>query len=267
MWHSRRNLIAGLPRVRRSVVGRRRGRRVSAGRRSVAGLGVAQRAAGQGEEHVVERGPVHLDGRPGRCRRGRGRAAGPAPPGRRAAPGRGRAGPSTSTSPCRRRARPACAAASATWSGSRDLEVDEVAGDLRLEVVGGVGGDDPALVDDQDPVGERVGLVEVVGGQEHRRAAPVAQVARCAPTGWPGPAGRGRWSARRGTPASGSWIRPITMSRRRFWPPDMFLGIRVPEAVEVHLLEQLACRAPRRPALAGRRACRGPSPRRRRGRR
>ena len=24
----------------------------------------------------------------------------------------------------------------------------------------------------------------------------------------------------------GSWIRPITMSRRRFWPPDMFLHIR-----------------------------------------
>ena len=52
-----------------------------------------------------------------------------------------------------------------------DLEVDQVAGDLRLEVVGGVAGDDPALVDDQDPVGQRVGLVEVVGGQEHRRAA------------------------------------------------------------------------------------------------
>jgi hypothetical protein len=62
-----------------------------------------------------------------------------------------------------------------------DLQVDQVAGDLGLEVVGGVGGDDPALVDDQDPVGQRVRLVEVVRGQEHRRAAAVPQVADVLP--------------------------------------------------------------------------------------
>ena len=56
-----------------------------------------------------------------------------------------------------------------------DLEVDEVAGHLRLEVVAGVRGDDPAPVDDHDPVAEGVGLVEVVGGQEHRRPALRAQ--------------------------------------------------------------------------------------------
>ncbi len=37
----------------------------------------------------------------------------------------------------------------------------------------------------------------------------------------------------------GSWISPITMSRRRFWPPDMFLRHPLPEALELELVEEL----------------------------
>src|SRR5918994_2118875 len=38
-----------------------------------------------------------------------------------------------------------------------------------LELVGGALGDDFAAVDDGDPVGELIGLIEVLRGQEHRR--------------------------------------------------------------------------------------------------
>ena len=59
-------------------------------------------------------------------------------------------------------------------------------------------GDDAAAVDDRDPVGEAVGLLEVLGGEEDRRpvrdGAPRRPPrARCATPG------RGRSSARRGT--------------------------------------------------------------------
>jgi signal transduction histidine kinase len=40
--------------------------------------------------------------------------------------------------------------------------------DRALEPAGGALGDDPAVVDDGDPVGEPVGLVQVLGGQQHR---------------------------------------------------------------------------------------------------
>ena len=67
-----------------------------------------------------------------------------------------------------------------------DLEVDEVAGHLGLEVVGGVGGDDAALVDDDDAVAQGVGLVEVVGGEEHRGSALGAHVGDVPPQVGPG---------------------------------------------------------------------------------
>src|SRR4030095_16418565 len=41
-----------------------------------------------------------------------------------------------------------------------------------LELGQGAVGDDPALVQDRDPVGELFGLVQVLGGQQHRRALP-----------------------------------------------------------------------------------------------
>ncbi|HZE32891.1 MAG TPA: TetR family transcriptional regulator, partial [Actinoallomurus sp.] len=47
-----------------------------------------------------------------------------------------------------------------------DLNRDDVAGQPPLEVLRCALPDDPALVDDEDPVAERVGLVQVVGGQE-----------------------------------------------------------------------------------------------------
>ena len=45
------------------------------------------------------------------------------------------------------------------------------AGDPPLELVRGALGDDPAVVEDGDPVGELVGLVEVLRGEEDRDAA------------------------------------------------------------------------------------------------
>ena len=51
-----------------------------------------------------------------------------------------------------------------------DAERDDVAGDLALELVGGALGHDLAVVDDRQPVAQRVGLLEVVGRQEDGRA-------------------------------------------------------------------------------------------------
>ena len=52
--------------------------------------------------------------------------------------------------------------------GGPDLEA--LAADDPLEPVGGVVGDDPAVVDDGDLVGQRVGLLQVLGGEQHGRA-------------------------------------------------------------------------------------------------
>ncbi len=51
-----------------------------------------------------------------------------------------------------------------------DGEQDPVTGELRLEAVGGVVGDDLAVVDDHDPLGHRVGLVQIVGGEHDGHA-------------------------------------------------------------------------------------------------
>ena len=56
------------------------------------------------------------------------------------------------------------------FRGAVDADRDDVAGDLPLELVGGALGHDLALVDDREAVGEGVGLLEVVGRQEDRRA-------------------------------------------------------------------------------------------------
>ena len=50
-------------------------------------------------------------------------------------------------------------------------DVDPVAADAGLELGGRALGDDPSGVDDDDAVGELVGLVEVLGGEQDRRAA------------------------------------------------------------------------------------------------
>ena len=53
--------------------------------------------------------------------------------------------------------------------------LDARAADLRLEPARGPLGDDPAVVDDPDPVGQGVGLLEVLGGEEHGHALVVGQ--------------------------------------------------------------------------------------------
>ena len=50
-----------------------------------------------------------------------------------------------------------------------------VAGDLPRELVGAAGGDDRAVGEDQNAVGEPLGLVEVVRGEQDRRALEVRE--------------------------------------------------------------------------------------------
>ena len=52
-----------------------------------------------------------------------------------------------------------------------DHDLDALATDLGLELVGGAAGDRPAVVDDEDVVGELVGLLEVLRGEQQRGAA------------------------------------------------------------------------------------------------
>src|ERR1035441_3449916 len=54
--------------------------------------------------------------------------------------------------------------------GAGQVDDDDVAGELALEVRRGAFGDDQPRVDDRDPVTQRVGLVEVVRGEEDRHA-------------------------------------------------------------------------------------------------
>ena len=49
-----------------------------------------------------------------------------------------------------------------------ELQPDVAAGDAALELVGGALGDQPPVVEHRDPVGELVGLVQVLGGEEDR---------------------------------------------------------------------------------------------------
>src|SRR5438105_2437752 len=56
---------------------------------------------------------------------------------------------------------------------ARDAERDDVARDGTLQFLGRALGDDLAVVDDRDTVAQRVRLVEVVRGEEHRGAALV----------------------------------------------------------------------------------------------
>ncbi len=50
--------------------------------------------------------------------------------------------------------------------------LDGLAADLGLQGSGRALGDDLAVVDDPDAVGQDVGLLEVLGGQEDRHALP-----------------------------------------------------------------------------------------------
>src|ERR671912_24627 len=68
--------------------------------------------------------------------------------------------------------------------GPDDGEEDLLKGGLLLDVLDfggreellelgqGAVGDDPTLLQDRDPVGELFGLVQILGGEQHRRALP-----------------------------------------------------------------------------------------------
>src|SRR5688572_29161869 len=56
------------------------------------------------------------------------------------------------------------------FGGPVDADGDDVPGDLALQLVGGAVSDDLAVVDDRQPVGQGVRLLDVMGRQEYGRA-------------------------------------------------------------------------------------------------
>ena len=116
---------------------------------------------------------------------------------------------------------------------------------LRLSLVSR--GDDPALVDDHDPVAEGVGLVEVVGGEEHRRPALGAQPGDVVPEVGPRlrvQAGRRlvEEHQRRVVDQAHHDVEPALLAARHV------LGHPLPQALELELVEQLlAAASARRP--------------------
>ena len=105
-------------------------------------------------------------------------------------------------SAARRPSRPARRSRARRRAGSSSATSSRSPPTLVLELVRGALGDHVAVVDHDDPVGEPVGLVEVLRGQQHGRAGR-RRAPRSSPTGRAGCAGRGRWSARRGTAPAG----------------------------------------------------------------
>ena len=65
--------------------------------------------------------------------------------------------------------------------GLAGADQHEIAGDPPLQRIGRALGDDAALVDDEDAVAQRIGLVEVVGGEEQRGAVLGVQAADVLP--------------------------------------------------------------------------------------
>jgi len=90
--------------------------------------------------------------------------------------------------------------------GVGELDIDAATGNLLLELLRAALGDQASAVEDRHPVGELVGLVEVLRGQEHS-CAVVDQAPR-SPTTCDGCADQGRWSARRGRSPAARRSRP-----------------------------------------------------------
>ena len=138
-------------------------RRVSVGHGLFGGL--FRGVPGEDEEHVVERRVVDLDvvdrdaGVVERADRPRWRGRAAARPGARSRARR--------RAPARHPTRAARARRRQPLVGlfERDLEV--LAADARLELARGALGDDEPVVDHRDGVGQRVGLVEVLRGEQH----------------------------------------------------------------------------------------------------
>ena len=157
--------------------------------------------AGEREEDLVERGLGDADGddldaglaqrRSGRRRPGR----------RRSSATLIRPDSGVSTGSCAEHAGARRRAAS-SWSASvGEPQLQRRVADRGLELVRRALGDLAAAVDDRDPVGELVGLVEVLRGEQDGAAVGDERRGSC-PTSGRGCAGRGRWSARRGRSAA-----------------------------------------------------------------
>ena len=102
--------------------------------------------------------------------------------------------------------------------GALDADRDDVTGDLALQLVGRALGHDRAVVDDRQPVGQRVGLLEVVGRQEDRRPAlaqaRISSHIRARACGSRPVVGSSR------NRTDGRWTMPRPTSSRRFMPPE-----------------------------------------------
>ena len=163
---------------------------------SALGLGLV---AGEREEDVVERRAPHRDVVDAQLRlvepahRLHQRAAA-------SSTGRRTERPSIcgSRRPCRRAPRPPRAPVLV-----REVDLEALAADAVLELVGGAVGDHAAVVDDRDAVRQPVGLVEVLGGEEDGRAVGDERLDRL-PQVERGCAGRARSSARRGRAPAGA---------------------------------------------------------------
>ena len=156
--------------------------------------------AGERQEHVVERRPPHRDVVDADARAVSRRAASMIAPPRSATVTR-----TSVPSACGGSSlMPSSAAIAANAApGASSVTSTPLAADAALELVGGALGDHAAAVDDRDPVGEPVGLVEVLRRQQHGRAVADELLDR-RPTGRAASAGRGRWSARPGTAPAGA---------------------------------------------------------------
>ena len=103
--------------------------------------------------------------------------------------------------------------------GVRELDLEDLAADALLELVARARGDHPAVVDHRDPLGELIGLLQVLGGQQ-QRGAPALEVSDRMPRSGCGCAGRARWSARRGRGSGAASAGSRHRSSRRRIPPE-----------------------------------------------
>ena len=81
-------------------------------------------------------------------------------------------------------------------------------------------GDDVPGVDDPDAVGQHVGLLEVLRGEEDGHAVLAREPGDLGPQVGAASTGRGPWSARRGTARAALCTSASARSSRRFMPPE-----------------------------------------------
>ena len=99
----------------------------------------------------------------------------------------------------------------------------------RLELGERAVHDDPALVEDPDPVGELLGLLQVLRGEQHGRAARASSLTACHTAMRACGSSPAVGSSRKMT--GGFPIRLIAMSRRRRMPPEYVAARREPASV------------------------------------